>query len=185
MRDDKRDSLRATVFRCSTPRVTPRCSSGCACLKAPSAFVLSPSAIALSTALTKVRIRLTRARLMTVRRWLRRIRVLADLWWAIALTLSPRFPRKGGGYSRRSWARQALLRPGKSPVLRGFSNSQDDRLVAVQKARKTAVSDGATADRVSQQTRSCLPSDRPAQRSNGTAVVRTLRPRPASSRSCG
>src|SRR5882757_8806774 len=62
MRPDRRDSLRATVFFCSTPLVMPRCISGCAALNASAAAALSPASIAVSTFLTKVRMRLTRLR---------------------------------------------------------------------------------------------------------------------------
>src|SRR6266566_389932 len=67
MRAARRDSLRATVFLCSTPLVVARCNSGWATRKADCASSLSPVAIAVSTFLTKVRTRLSRERLIAVR----------------------------------------------------------------------------------------------------------------------
>ena len=61
-----------------TPARAPRCSSGCAVLRASCATVLSPVPMANSTALMKVRTRLSRDRLISARRALRRIRFLAD-----------------------------------------------------------------------------------------------------------
>jgi hypothetical protein len=83
MRAANRDSLRETVFLCSTPLVIARCSSGCASRKADCAAVLSPVEIAVSTFLTKLRTRLARARLIAVRLAVCRTRFSADLWLAM------------------------------------------------------------------------------------------------------
>ena len=58
-RADRRDILRATVFLCNTPFVTPRISSGWAARSAAAAASLSPEAIASSTLRRKVRMRKT------------------------------------------------------------------------------------------------------------------------------
>src|SRR5437588_756186 len=64
MRAASRDNLRATVFRCITPFVVARCSSGWASCKADCAAFLSPVSIAVSTFLTKVRTRPAAARVI-------------------------------------------------------------------------------------------------------------------------
>src|SRR5437764_9969939 len=79
MRAERRDSLRATVFRCITPFVVARCNSGSARRNADCAAFLSPVSIALSTFLTKVRTRLNRERLVAVRFSVCRRRFSADL----------------------------------------------------------------------------------------------------------
>lgn len=83
MRAERRDNLRAAVFRCKTPLCTPRIISGSAARKAASACSLLPSAIASSTFLTNVRIRPTRARFTMVLFRVCRIRFLADALFAI------------------------------------------------------------------------------------------------------
>ena len=80
---DKRDIFREAVFLCRTPFDTPRINSGCASLNAVCAATLSPEAIAVSTRFKKVRMRLILLLLISPRFALRRIRFLADLWFAI------------------------------------------------------------------------------------------------------
>jgi hypothetical protein len=68
MRADRRESLRATMFLCTTFCPTPRISTGCAALNASAAACLFPLAIAVSTFFRYVLIRDSRARLTTARR---------------------------------------------------------------------------------------------------------------------
>ena len=79
MRDDKRESFRATVVLWNTPLVTARCISGIAALNASSALFLSPDAIASSTLRTKVRTRERRALFTAVRRSILRTIFFADV----------------------------------------------------------------------------------------------------------
>lgn len=72
-----RDNFRDAVFLCSTPRATPRASSGCAAARASAAAVLSPPSSAASTFFTKVRMRDRRLPLIKARASLRRMRLRA------------------------------------------------------------------------------------------------------------
>src|SRR6478735_12377688 len=85
--------LRATVFLWTTPRATPRASSGWAALSASAAAVLSPPAIAVSTFFTNERMRLMRAPLISARFSLRRMRFLACGVLAMSVLTSGRFWR--------------------------------------------------------------------------------------------
>lgn len=95
---ESRDILREAVFFATTPRVTPRISSGCAWRSAKAAASLLPDAIASSTFRRKVRIRERRALFTAVRRSVWRARFLD--WVVLAmrsvgpggrLKLKPRF----------------------------------------------------------------------------------------------
>lgn len=78
------------------------------------AALLSPFAIASSTFLTKVRKRLTRAPLITARRAFRRIRFLAEAWWAIGSTYMFMKPWKGGVIAPG----RGGVKPGEPPGIR-------------------------------------------------------------------
>src|SRR5690606_28435933 len=92
-RFERRLILRATVFLWSTPRATPRASSGWAALSASAAADLSPPAIAVSTFFTKLRMRLMRAPLISARFSLRRMRFLACGVLAMSVLTSGRLLR--------------------------------------------------------------------------------------------
>lgn len=87
MRADRRDSFLETVFLWKTPRVTPRCISGCAAFRAERASSTLPPSIADSTFLINVRILLRRLLLTSLKASFRRIRFFADLWLAILAPL--------------------------------------------------------------------------------------------------
>src|SRR5690554_212691 len=86
MRFDRRDILRATVFLCSTPLLTPRSSSGWAACSAVFAAPASPEAMASSTRRRKVRMRERRALLISNRRSFWRARFWD--WGVLAMGLS-------------------------------------------------------------------------------------------------
>ena len=83
MRRDSLEIFREAMFFLTTPRVTPRISSGWAFLRASPAPLRSPAAIAASTFLTKVRTRALRAPFTRILRESRRARFFADVVLAI------------------------------------------------------------------------------------------------------
>ena len=85
MRFDRRDILRATALRWTTPLRTPRMSSVCIALKASAAAALSPVAIAVSDYFTLDLMRERRASFTALRFSDWRAAFAADFVLAIAI----------------------------------------------------------------------------------------------------
>jgi len=155
IRAERRDNLRAAVFRCKTPLCTPRIISGCASRKAASAWSLFPSAMAVSTFLTNVRIRPTRVRFTMVLFRVCRIRFFADALFAIDYP----FLFFNGGIPKSS----NLVRS-----LRAVNSGRPPKLVGALQFIGSGMKVSAF-----QRMRPCLLFDLPSRKSNGTYASRS------------